>query len=251
MIVSHKHKFIFVKNRKVGGTSMEVALAKICGPDDILSSDVPERGRVGRNDVLAAHARNYEGGFNVFGEMKLDMRPGSVARVLRDRLQRHRYYSHMRAASIKARIGAQVWDSYYTFCFERNPWDKMISFYYWYNRLNQDPVDINTFICGKMAGRTVDQKYPTDWDRYTLQDRIITDDVFDFSDLSGNLATALGRAGVAPEIIASLELPRAKTHTRAKEPEKLTKASDAVVRKVFANEIRQFGYTPPEGLTGA
>ncbi|WP_298976327.1 hypothetical protein [uncultured Roseobacter sp.] len=250
MIVSHKHKFIFVKNRKVAGTSMEVALAKICGPDDILSSDVPERGRIGRDDVLEAHARNYEGTFNPLNEIRLDMRPAAVARVIRDRLQRHRYYSHMRAASIKARIGAEIWDSYYTFCFERNPWDKMVSFYFWYNRLNDAPVDLNTFVCGKMAGRTVDQKYPTDWDRYTLQNRVIVDDVFDFSDLSGNLATALGRAGVAPEVIASVELPRAKTHTRAENPEKLSAASDAVVRRIFAHEIKHFDYTPPEGLLG-
>ena len=37
MILSHKHKFVFVKNRKVAGTSVEVALSPHCGPDDILT----------------------------------------------------------------------------------------------------------------------------------------------------------------------------------------------------------------------
>ena len=37
MIISHKHKFIFIKPIKVGGTSIEIALAKHCGVDDIIT----------------------------------------------------------------------------------------------------------------------------------------------------------------------------------------------------------------------
>ena len=37
MIVSHAKKFIFVKTRKTSGTSMEVSLSQVCGPDDIIT----------------------------------------------------------------------------------------------------------------------------------------------------------------------------------------------------------------------
>ena len=37
MIVSHKHKFIFFKTRKTAGSSIQVALANHCGPDDIIT----------------------------------------------------------------------------------------------------------------------------------------------------------------------------------------------------------------------
>ena len=30
MIVSHKHRFIFLKSQKTGGTSLELALSRIC-----------------------------------------------------------------------------------------------------------------------------------------------------------------------------------------------------------------------------
>ena len=35
MIISHKHKFIFLHSRKCAGSSMEVALNKYLGPNDI------------------------------------------------------------------------------------------------------------------------------------------------------------------------------------------------------------------------
>ena len=38
MIISHRHKFIFLKAQKVAGTSVEVALAQHCGEDDIVTS---------------------------------------------------------------------------------------------------------------------------------------------------------------------------------------------------------------------
>ena len=37
MIVSHSRKFIFLKTRKTAGTSLEIALSKYCGPEDILA----------------------------------------------------------------------------------------------------------------------------------------------------------------------------------------------------------------------
>lgn len=36
MIISHKHKFIFVKTKKTAGTSIETLLASICGEEDII-----------------------------------------------------------------------------------------------------------------------------------------------------------------------------------------------------------------------
>ncbi len=40
---------------------------------------------------------------------------------------------HMPAREIKQRIGDEIWNSYFSFCMERNPWDKVTS-NYWYKR---------------------------------------------------------------------------------------------------------------------
>jgi hypothetical protein len=43
MIISHKHKFIFFKTKKTAGTSIEIALSKYRGPDDVITPFCFER----------------------------------------------------------------------------------------------------------------------------------------------------------------------------------------------------------------
>ena len=49
MIVSHAHKFIFIKTKKTAGTSLEIALSKYCGAEDVLAPlvDHDEKARFG------------------------------------------------------------------------------------------------------------------------------------------------------------------------------------------------------------
>jgi hypothetical protein len=37
MIISHEHKFILLKTRKTAGTSIEIALSRFCGDDDVIT----------------------------------------------------------------------------------------------------------------------------------------------------------------------------------------------------------------------
>lgn len=57
MIISHKHKFIFVKTRKTAGTSVEIALSRHLGPDDIITPISPddEKLRAERCDLGPQH----------------------------------------------------------------------------------------------------------------------------------------------------------------------------------------------------
>ena len=41
------------------------------------------------------------------------------------------FYEHMPGWRIKAYIGNKIWSSYYKFTFERNPWDRQVSWYYY------------------------------------------------------------------------------------------------------------------------
>jgi hypothetical protein len=37
MILSHEHKFIFLRTKKTAGTSIELALFELCGPNDVIT----------------------------------------------------------------------------------------------------------------------------------------------------------------------------------------------------------------------
>jgi len=57
MILSVRHKFVFIKGMKVAGTSVEMALAPLCGPQDVITpiSPIDELERMKRG----GRAQNY------------------------------------------------------------------------------------------------------------------------------------------------------------------------------------------------
>jgi Sulfotransferase family len=110
MIISYSHNFIFVKSRKSGGTSVQVALSAICGPGDIITGPQvdPESG------ICALH-RNAD-------------RFGSED-------------NHPHAADVRAFVGWETWQDSFTFAFVRNPWDLLVSRYYFDLGDNEGPAD--------------------------------------------------------------------------------------------------------------
>lgn len=204
MILSHRHRFIFIKTLKTAGTSIEVALARHCGPDDIVTPINPPVG--------GHQPRNAEG-----------------------------YYNHIGAADIRARAGTEIWDSYFKFAFERNPWDKVVSYYHWVQTRGHRFDSFEAFIAECVKTNRFPLRLPSSRELYTLQGRLAVDRVGRYESLREDLRDIGRHLGLALED----ELPRAKGGLR---PERspyqsyYTPATRAVVALFFAPEIRQFGY---------
>jgi len=223
MIVSHKHKFIFLKTRKTAGTSMEIALSKFCGPDDIIT-------RIGDKDEAIRQQLGYRGTQN----RVVPWRVASLRYLIEQR--RVRYHNHIAARWVRAMLGERVWDTYFKFCIERNPWDKAVSLYYW--RTRRAPNDKPTLVDFL---RSEKQQSLSNHYIYTLDGELAVDHVMRYENLDAELVT-LGRKLGLPE---TPQMPRAKASFRKDRrhySELFGEAERALVAWACAPEIALLDY---------
>lgn len=100
MIVSHSNKFIYIKGVKVASTSTEIFFEQFCNEKDII-------GYRGKHPI-----------------------PDGCE-----------WYNHMNPQQIKEKLNNDhVWKEYFKFGCIRNPWDRVVSEYFWLKeKLKYDP----------------------------------------------------------------------------------------------------------------
>ncbi len=99
MIVSPRHRYVFVHIPKTGGTALALALEPRAAADDILIGDTPKAlRRRGRLKGLTA---------------------------------RGRLWKHSTLADIDGVVDLSDPDGWFVFAITRNPWDRVVSLYHW------------------------------------------------------------------------------------------------------------------------
>lgn len=232
MIVSFEHEFIFMKVPKTAGTSVEVFLSQVAGADAIVTPVKPPEPN--------HQPRNYE---NTPANVRAARRHALTDRAAWKRTSnavngnRPLYFNHMSAQLARDRIGSRRWGQFFKFCFERNPWDKVISSYFWETRLEdvRPPFEAWVLEPGNVK---------SDRRLYTIDDTVVVDFVGCYENLEADLRVALERSGVT----TSIELPRAKGAVRRTDARvAITKRADDVICREYGPELEQFEYRrPPE-----
>jgi len=111
MLVSHQYKFIYLKARKVAGTSVELALAKHCTlPQDVLTRIGKFSPHKDETEYVQHSARNYNDLFN-----------------------------HSPPELVKKKFPS-IWKEFTKITIIRNPWDLQVS-RYWWQTLGKQPFD--------------------------------------------------------------------------------------------------------------
>ncbi|MEQ8405931.1 MAG: sulfotransferase family 2 domain-containing protein [Oceanicaulis sp.] len=226
MIVSHRHRLIFIKTVKTAGTSVEVMLSRHCGREDIITPVIPRE---------AGHSpQNHRGLFNPADDLAaLGARkaPGVVKRLI----QAQRFYNHMPARIARARLGEAVWSAYFKFTIERDPWEKTLSYFHMTNARRSSPLTLDAFLdSGRFAPAS---------ELYTdAEGRILVDKILQYETLEADLRALLIERGIPDPGT----LPNAKggyRRDRRAAGDILTRAQAQRIAERYAFEIEHFGYT--------
>jgi Sulfotransferase family len=243
MILSHKHKFIFVKTFKTGGSSLEYVLPRHCGPEDVITPLEPKE-EAERLAQFGVAARNHFLPWREYAP--LDLIKKSITRNWKKR-----FHEHSSAHEIRRIVGERIWGEYFTFTIVRNPIDRAVSRYYytneWYRRLKTS----SNHAYGKWEPSSFDQfirhnpaLINENWPMYTESDEIIVDFVVRYEHLERDLATVSERIGMERNIYEDMKMIRAKSGIRpSKEASIQTTASQkAFIALLCDREMEAFGY---------
>jgi hypothetical protein len=211
------------------GTAIEAALSELCGPLDVITpyreeSEADRKGRPPQNYRI---------------EHPLKPKRPLLKRLL-GRPERYYhpsvgFYEHMGAATVRAYVGEEVWRSYFKFAFDRNPWDRQVSFYHHRYRRNETPPPFAHFIKSDKRARI------NNYEIYSLGGEVAVDFVGRYERLDDDLRHALSQVGLKLDE----PLPCAKTTFRkSAKPYRDYYDSDtrAIVGDWYAPEIALLDY---------
>ena len=171
VLVSHKHKFIYLKTFKTAGTSVEMAIEHACRP------------------AGAACDGSYSNG------------PDGIVAERGGREGRNPYRSHANARYVRRQVGEDIWERYTKVANIRNPYEKAVSMF-WHQHarsaLIADASDPSSAINDFRAWINASARLPRDHLRVAIGGSIAIDVAVRYECLSTDLAALGQRLGFRP-----------------------------------------------------
>ncbi len=216
MIISHSRKFVFVHVNKCGGTSMVKALV----PYLDLERDIVLGG-----EGFEKQSQKY--------------------------MKEYGIYKHSSAIKIRKFLGEKVWDDYYTFAFVRNPWDKILSTYFWFLKTHWGEKgkggairrlpDFTAYVRSKF----LDEK-SCSWFVYD-KEKCIVDDIFRFEEMQKSFKNVCMNIGIPP---ANLPFLNATREMRKESYSTYyTAETRSIIEEKYAMDMAHFSYLFDEKTT--
>ena len=162
MIVSHAYRFIFLRTEKTGGTSLTAALKAACEPGDTYPGQVRPR-----------------------WSRRLPFAYGGLQRRAPDLFGLH---PHATARQARRVLGPRVFDNYFKFAIERNPWDRQVSLYThreWKKGNDESRFDADM---RSVIYRSTEYCRLDNWSIYAIGDTVVADRILRYESLSEDVA---------------------------------------------------------------
>lgn len=224
MIISHTHRYIFIKSLKTAGTSLEAALSNSCSGDDIVTP-----------------LGDYE--FN----------RDETGAWVHKAMNPAQYEQHDDAKTIRDSLPPDTWDNYFKFSITRNPWDRALSHFFWEHRQDQAlmppkriyhnlgvPYDDFTPVKRKFAEYVRSGTLENNDRFYVDGDTLCVDFMIRYEHLADDSNAVCARVGVP-----SAQLPRLKSGIRKGKrhySEYYDDETRDIVAEIHRNDIRLFNY---------
>lgn len=218
MLISHPHRFIYLKTVKTGGTSVEIYFEIYCRD--------PER-----SGGIEHYAEGEASEWGVVGTR------GAATGA---------WYNHMAAGLVRERVGNAIWEEYFKFCVVRNPFDRVVSqFWFQQDAAVREELSRADFAAVRkaFAGWSRDLRFPVDSMIYRIDGQPAVDYFIRYERLQEGVEEVCRRVNVPwqPE-----RLGRYKSGFRTRPEHFLDYYNSrvaALVRAEFAWELKYFGYT--------
>jgi hypothetical protein len=178
MIISHSRRFVFVKTRKTASTSVEVFLHQSLNVRDIWTP---------LSDPKVAGNRYY----SIWPFDFAAARSRKVRRWLGKQNGLYLFYLHDHSSSkeLYKFYSSHRFTNYFKFCFDRNPWDYVVSLYQYEMRKLDRVPDFDTFV--------YTHAIPRNSDLYTIDGREAVDAIYRYEELDVTMQQLVVRLGLA------------------------------------------------------
>lgn len=236
MIASYLHNFIFIKTRKTAGTTVELTLAPLCGPDDIITPLGGNEEELRGNGTPLC--RNFMADADLERKViRLMKKSDRQSRKKRRELiyNRSTYFQHSLASEAKEHLPAEFWQRAYKFTVERHPYERVVSKAYFKYR-EDEPFH-------QRLDKVVRERRYNNHQFYVIDGAVAVDEII----RQENLLDDLKRLGAKLGLAIPDELPRGKSHQRTdRRParEILTEEQKRIVYEVCKTEFDLLGYEP-------
>ncbi|WP_343080010.1 sulfotransferase family 2 domain-containing protein [Ostreiculturibacter nitratireducens] len=232
-IISNTHRYIFLKTRKTAGTSIEKWLCGALQEGDKIAT-APENLPlpVGFWDT-SNEVSHFKVGERIVKQFCCHVLGRPIGTMLRE---------HMRAAAVKDLVGEEAWGTYRKYCVERDPWDRMLSFWRWRQVREKVELEFDAFL--DMIEQSPNSSLVRGYSNYliyTIDGKLAADRVLSFRDLHQDLQKMCDELGLplSPE---TLPFQKAGHRTREDSAAGLTAAQVERISRLCQAEIDLFGW---------
>jgi len=247
VLISHRYKFIYLKNFKVAGSSIESFFGQFCIDPALQTSyqfidscdeSITTYGIVNKRYSKLATLDNTL--FVKSWKKEYALNDHDDASIII-------WFPHKSAEHIKKDIGDQIFNQYLKFCVVRNPYDAFVSAYFWEKIYNNLTWDFKTFCirsCKDLSELKITNYIRHDDNRLFINGTPICDYYIRYEHLKEDTLQLLEKLGITDYSLD--DLPHHKRSLRPKDKpyqEYYDDETKALIYTIFKNIFDMFNYT--------